>query len=84
MCDEFGTESIELAIYNHDKNSGPFSVNGDSGSLIFSGNGRMVGLLHSGTQKGETSHVTYTTPAWWVLKKIKEHYPHAVFWRENF
>jgi len=89
VCNEFGTESVELAVYNYDqnyrdKNSGPFSAKGDSGSLIFSGDGRMVGLLHSANLKENASHVSYATPAWWILEKIKERYPHADFWRENF
>src|SRR5258706_13551001 len=44
-CDEVGIESVELAIYNYDMKSGPFSAKGDSSSLIFDDLGRMVGLL---------------------------------------
>jgi len=83
-CDEFGIESIELAIYNYDKQSGPFSAKGDSGSLIFAGDGSMVGVLHSGMPKGASSHVTYATPAWWVVEQIKLRYPHADFNRTTF
>ncbi|KAJ7900280.1 hypothetical protein B0H14DRAFT_3080626 [Mycena olivaceomarginata] len=66
-CDEFGIESIELAIYNYNKH-------------IFAGDGRLVGILHSGMPKGASNHVTYATPAWWILEQIKVHYPHADFW----
>ena len=83
-CDQLGVESIELAVYNYDKQSGPFSAKGDSGSLIFAGDGRMVGILHSGMTKGASSHVTYATPAWWVIEQIKHHYPHADFDRTAF
>jgi hypothetical protein len=83
-CDVFGIESIELAIYNYNKQSGPFSAKGDSGSLIFDGEGRMVGILHSGMPKGASNHVTYASPAWWVLEQIKLHYPHADFYRTIF
>jgi hypothetical protein len=31
LSDDLGVESIELAIYNYDKRSGPFSTKGDSG-----------------------------------------------------
>ncbi|KAF5370697.1 hypothetical protein D9758_002097 [Tetrapyrgos nigripes] len=60
LCDEDGVESIELAIYNYVKMVGPFSAKRDSGSLIFDGLGRMVGLLHSGKSKGgsTSAHVT--------------------------
>jgi hypothetical protein len=79
LCDNLGVESIELAIYNHDKLSGPFSAKGDSGSLIFDGQGHMVGILHSGMPKGGTLHVTYATPAWWVIEELKKKYPYADF-----
>jgi hypothetical protein len=81
LCDELGEGSRALAIYNYDKQSGSFSDKGDSGSLIFDGMGKMVGILHSGMPTG---HVTYATPAWWVIEKLKVKYPHADFNREVF
>ena len=75
LCDELGVQSIKLAIYNYNKQSGPFSAKGDSGSLIFDGEGRMVGILHSGMPKGASSHVTYATPAWWAIEQLKLQYP---------
>lgn len=81
LCDKDGVESIELAIYNYDREAGAFSARGDSGSLIFDGLGRMVGLLHSGMSGGSSAsaHVTYATPAWWLMGRIKAKYPHADF-----
>jgi len=86
VADEGGVESTELAIYNYDQRSGPFSKKGDSGSLIFDGFGRMVGLLHSGkSRKGFTNaYITYATPAWWLVDRIKERYPHADFYRTTW
>ncbi|KAF8206174.1 hypothetical protein K438DRAFT_1904946 [Mycena galopus ATCC 62051] len=85
LCDERGVESVELAIYGYDQESGPFSAKGDSGSLIFDGMGDMVGILHSGMLcKGGTSHVTYATPAWWAIEQLRLRYPHADFNREAF
>ncbi|KAH9922522.1 uncharacterized protein B0H18DRAFT_935321 [Fomitopsis serialis] len=97
-CDELGVESVELAVYNYGKQSGDFSAQrhrctrvcmrflGDSGSLIFDGKGKMVGILHSGlaTRKGESHHVTYATPAWWAIEQLKAQYPHAEFSRDRF
>ena len=40
LCDELGVESIELAIYSYDKESGPFTAKGESGSLIFDSLGK--------------------------------------------
>lgn len=80
LCDEFGRESIEVVVYNYSKTSGNFSANGDSGLLIFTGDGCMLAILHSSMQKGLSSHVTYGTPAWWVIKQLVEGpYPNANF-----
>lgn len=84
LCDDLGVESIELALYNYDKQSGSFSAKGDSGSLIFDGEGHMVGILHSGMPKGGSNHVTYATPAWWAIEQLKLKYPHADFNRIAF
>ena len=84
ICDEFGIETTELAIYNYNKQSGPFSAKGDSGSAIFTGDGRLVGILHSGMSKGISTHVTFAMAAWRVFEYIKARYPHADLWREIF
>ena len=84
LCDEFGRESTEVAIYNYSKTSGNFSAKGDSGSLIFTGDGRMLAILHSSMPKGLSSHVTFGTPAWWAIEQLKTHYPHADFNRTTF
>ena len=49
-------------MYNYDKQSGPFSAKGNSGALVFDGEGHMVGILHSGMPKGGSNHLTYATP----------------------
>ncbi|KAK7689089.1 hypothetical protein QCA50_007780 [Cerrena zonata] len=84
LCSSLGAESIELAIYNYDTKSGPFSDKGDSGSLIVDGEGRMVGILHSGMPKGGANHVTFATPAWWAIEQLKLEYPYADFSRTTF
>ena len=61
LCDDLGVESIEPVIYNYNKQSGSFSAKGDSGSLIFDGEGCMVDILHSGMPEGRSNHVT---PVW--------------------
>ena len=84
LCDEFGNPSIEVAVYNYSETSGDFSAKGDSGSLIFTGDGRMLAILHSGMPKGLSSHVTFGTPAWWAVEQLKKHYPYADFNRTTF
>ena len=81
LCDDVGVESIELAIYNYDIQSGPFSAKGDSGSLVFDGQSHMVGILHS---KGGSNHVTYATPAWWAIEQLMVEYPDVTFNRIAF
>jgi Peptidase family S64 len=74
---ESGAESRELAIYNC-KDTGAFALPGDSGALVFDGQGRMAGFLHAGV--GFTSsYITFATPAWWVVEQIRAQYPHADF-----
>ncbi len=84
LCDEFGKESIEVAIFNYSKTSGNFSAKGDSGSLIFTGDGRKLAVLHSGMPRGLSSHVTFGTPAWWVVDRLMLKYKYADFNREAF
>lgn len=83
ICDESGIESREVAVYNYSKTSGNFSEKGDSGSLIFTGNGDMLAILHSGMPRGYDSHVTYGTPIWWIIKQILVKYPFAEFYGIN-
>lgn len=85
LCDEFGHESQELAIYNGSKTDRTnFSAKGDSGAPIWNVKGEIVGFLHSGMPKGLSNHVTYATPAWWFLEQILKQYPNAIFWGEKW
>ncbi|KAI0055877.1 hypothetical protein BV25DRAFT_1872997 [Artomyces pyxidatus] len=76
LCDDLGVESVELAVYNRDQQSGPFSAKGYSG--------RMVGIIHSGMPRGGSNHVTYATPAGWAIEQLKVRHPHADFNRTTF
>ncbi|KAF8881065.1 hypothetical protein CPB84DRAFT_1873641, partial [Gymnopilus junonius] len=88
VCDENGVRSVELAFYNYDEQSRPFSSKGDSGSLIVNGKGEMVGLLRSGMSRALTgsmsTYVTYATPAWRLREWIMEIYPNADFTRKTW
>ena len=84
LCDETGKESVELAVYNYSQAACSFSAKGDSGSLIFTGDGRMLAILHSGMSTGQGSHVAFGTPAWWAVDQLKGHYEHADFDRTTF
>jgi hypothetical protein len=84
ICDEFGLESKEVVVYNFDMKSSNFSEHGDSGSLIWTGHGRMVAMLHSDMPRGMSSHVTFGTPMWWIIKQLLLRYPKAIFNRVTF
>ncbi|CAE6475016.1 unnamed protein product [Rhizoctonia solani] len=85
LCNEFGHESKELAIYNGSMTDRTnFSAKGDSGAPIWNVKGEIVGFLHSGMPRGLSSHVTYATPAWWFLEQVRKQYPNAHFWGEKW
>ncbi|KAG8718305.1 hypothetical protein FRC09_012863 [Ceratobasidium sp. 395] len=85
LCDKFGHESKELAIYNGSKTDRTnFSSKGDSGAPIWNIKGEILGFLHSGMPKGLSNHVTYATPGWWYLEQLLKQYPNANFWGEKW
>ncbi|KAI9432089.1 hypothetical protein H4582DRAFT_2084025 [Lactarius indigo] len=51
-----------------------------SPSLIFTGDGDALAMLHSGMPRGMHNHVTYGTPMWWVIKQVRLKYPSAEFY----
>lgn len=81
-----GVWSKELGIYNSShKKTEVFSDHGDSGSLVWrtkDGKGYIVGQLHSGENIGgsTSNHVTYCTPGFYTLDKIRERFPHTDFY----
>lgn len=70
--------SMEWAIVPYDTKSGVFSAPGDSGSITADGLGRIGGLLTGGTGKMEMPDITYATPYFWLLPRIKANgFPNA-------
>ena len=70
--------SMEWGIMNYDSGSGAFSEPGDSGSIIADIRGRIGGMLTGGSGKGESPDITYATPFWWLLERIKANgFPNA-------
>lgn len=63
--------SMEWAIVNYDSKSDVFSEPGDSGAIIADIRGRIGGLLTGGAGKTQSSDMTYATPFWWLLLRIK-------------
>lgn len=71
--------SMEWGIINYDsKKSEVFSEPGDSGSLVADIRGRIGGMITGGSGKTEFSDMTYATPFWWLLERIKANgFPNA-------
>ncbi|KAH9945059.1 uncharacterized protein BXZ73DRAFT_38417 [Epithele typhae] len=72
--------SMEWAILPHDADRGPFAAPGDSGAAVADALGRIGGLITGGTGSGDgkVSDVTYATPFFWLLPRVKENgFPNA-------
>lgn len=55
--------------------STPFSVKGDSGSIVFDLSGRIGGILNGGIGDGHRNDITYVyvTPMEWLLEDSNKH-----------
>ncbi|KAG6334414.1 hypothetical protein ID866_4670 [Astraeus odoratus] len=70
--------SMEWAIINHDSKSEVFSKPGDSSAIIADIRGHIGGMLTGGSGRTESSDITYATPFWWLLQRIKTNgFPNA-------
>ncbi|KAG7450882.1 uncharacterized protein BT62DRAFT_1046042 [Guyanagaster necrorhizus] len=73
MCTHFAGKYWELRewlIIPTDKNSGPFSRKGDSGSCITDIFCRIVGILTGSSGATDSSDVTYVTPISFIMKVL--------------
>jgi hypothetical protein len=68
---------MQWAILPYDHKSGAFSAPGDSGAVIVDDKGRIGGLLTGGAGQRESTDVTYASPFYWLLQRIKSHFPNA-------
>lgn len=84
VCSDLAGKSWEIAVLNFNSRHGNFSARGDSGAAIFNIEGKLVAILHSGMPRGMSNHVTFGTPAYYVVELIREQYPCADFSRMEF
>ena len=77
-------ESLELPILPHENETGFFSKEGDSGSVIVSPSGEFVGLLTGGTNKGtDGADITYATLFEYIWELVQEQFPGAdLYWED--
>jgi hypothetical protein len=76
-------DSVETAVYPYDKDSGPFSRGGDSGSIIVDARGKFVALLTAGTGSTDSSDITFCSPMWRLWEIIKAEFPGANLYFED-
>ncbi|KAG7439561.1 uncharacterized protein BT62DRAFT_1055711, partial [Guyanagaster necrorhizus] len=63
--------SMEWGIMNYDSESEVFSEPGDSGAVIADIRGHIGGMLTGGSGMTTSPDMTYATPFWWLLERIK-------------
>ena len=70
--------SMEWAIINYSGKPDVFSEPGDSGSIVADIRGRIGGMITGSSGVGECSEITYATPFWWLLERIRANgFPNA-------
>jgi hypothetical protein len=70
--------SMEWGIINYDSKSEGFSEPGDSGAIIADIPDRIGGMLTGSSGKAESPDMTYATPFWWLLQRIRANgFPNA-------
>jgi hypothetical protein len=65
-------ESREWPVIATNKDSGPFSVKGDSGACVADVFNRVGGILTGGSGVTESSDVTYVTPISFIMQVLQE------------
>ena len=70
-------DSLEIAVVFYGKGHGKFSEAGDSGSIILTREGKILGMLTGGAGPTLETDVTWLTPFWWLQEQIKKQYPSA-------
>jgi hypothetical protein len=68
---------MEMAIYAYGHRDGAFSAEGDSGSIVVDGQGRIVGMITGGTGATDEADVTYLTPYFWLEERVKQAFPES-------
>jgi hypothetical protein len=68
-------DSLEIAVVFYGNGHGKFSNAGDSGSIVLTREGKILGMLTSGADPTPETDVTWLTPFWWLQEQIKKQYP---------
>ncbi|KAJ3836427.1 hypothetical protein F5878DRAFT_718411 [Lentinula raphanica] len=77
-------DSVQAAVYPHDKTSGLFSSLGDSGAAIVGTDNDFVAQLNAGTgSAGDSCDIIYGTPMEWLWTVIQAEFPNAVLFFDD-
>ena len=77
VYNEYGIKetSVEIAVLPYGNTNGPFSAPGDSGSIVLTRDGHILGMLTGGAGTTERTDVTYITPYCYIEEEIKKVFP---------
>lgn len=70
-------DSLKIAVVFYGKGHGKFSDGGDSGAIVLTREGKILGMLTGGAGPTSDIDVTWLTPFWWLQEQIKKQYPSA-------
>ncbi|KAJ3825590.1 hypothetical protein F5880DRAFT_215325 [Lentinula raphanica] len=74
---ETTAEEIGVHPYHRDQFQGrfPFSDEGDSGSIVLTRDGSVLGMVTGGAGSSGSTDLTYVTPFWFILEQIRNVFP---------
>lgn len=64
--------SKEVCVLPRTSKSGPFSANGDSGSVVIDGMGRVCGIITGGDRATDVSDCTFVIPISFLIKRLAD------------
>ncbi|KAJ3478093.1 hypothetical protein NLI96_g10002 [Meripilus lineatus] len=67
--------SIDLAVLPYGRRTGSFSAPGDSGSIVLTRDGSILGMITGGAGNTYGTDVTYLTPYWYIEEEIQKAFP---------
>ncbi|KAJ3486272.1 hypothetical protein NLI96_g4344 [Meripilus lineatus] len=67
--------SIDFAVLPYGRRTGPFSTAGNSGSIVLTRDGGILGMITGGAGNTYGTGVTYLTPYRYIEEEIKKVFP---------
>ncbi|KAJ3765416.1 hypothetical protein FB446DRAFT_698295 [Lentinula raphanica] len=67
--------AMEIAVLPYSNKEGPFSAPGDSGSIVLTRDGHILGMITGGAGSTDSTDITYATPFHFILEQIRKVFP---------